>query len=60
MLNTNNIELLVSLINTKLRDEFDSLISLCEDEDIDYNELISKLESNGYYYNEEVNQIKIR
>lgn len=60
MINTDNIELLVSFINTKLRDEFDSLVSFCEDSSINLDELLIKLNNNGYFYNEQINQIKIK
>ena len=47
--------ILASFINTKLRDEFDSLDSACRNLDIDKQELVDKLESVGLYYNEDTN-----
>ena len=50
----NNI--LLSLINTKLRDNYSSLEELCEEEGLDTEEIISRLLSVGYVYNEQTNQ----
>lgn len=52
------IELLVSILNTYLRSKYHSLCDLCEYEDLDYEELISKLSNNSYQYVDELNQIK--
>jgi len=41
---------LLSFINTKLRDEYASLDDLCEDLDINKGELLGKLESIGFNY----------
>ncbi|GAA0856571.1 MULTISPECIES: DUF4250 domain-containing protein [Clostridium] len=50
--------ILVSIINLKLRDYYSSLENLCEDMDIDMNVLESSLEKGGFSYNEDVNQFK--
>lgn len=51
--------MLVSSINMLLRDnEFDSLESICSYFDRDIKEIISTLNSNGYEYNSELNQIR--
>lgn len=50
--------ILVSIINLKLRDYYSSLENLCEDMDIDMNVLESSLEKGGFSYNKEVNQFK--
>lgn len=50
--------ILLSIINTKLRDFYDSLDSLCEDLDYDKLELIEKFNNLNYYYNKEENQFK--
>lgn len=50
--------ILVSIINLKLRDYYSSLENLCEDMDIDMNILESSLEKGGFSYNKEVNQFK--
>lgn len=42
--------ILFSYINTKLRDNYSSLDILCEDLDIDKDELIKKLETIGMTY----------
>lgn len=51
--------MLLSIINMKLRDEFDSLNSLCEDYEISSFELENKLSSIGYKYNENTNQFTL-
>lgn len=48
--------LLLSVINTKLRDYYSTLDALCEDMDIDKKELIRKLKSIGYEYDENKKQ----
>ena len=50
--------ILVSIINMKLRDFYSNLESLCEDLDIREDELKSKLKSAGYEYIKEQNQFK--
>ncbi len=48
--------ILLGVINTKLRDFYPSLDSLCEDLDISKHELVEKLSSIGYVYKEDKNQ----
>ncbi|MDE5671048.1 MAG: DUF4250 domain-containing protein [Eubacterium sp.] len=48
--------LLLSVINTKLRDHYSDLDALCDDLDEDKNDIISRLSSVGYSYDENVNQ----
>ncbi|MFI3207272.1 MAG: DUF4250 domain-containing protein [Clostridia bacterium] len=50
--------MLLSVINTKLRDEYSSLEKLCEDLGIDQSELVAKLKSIDYDYIKEINQFK--
>ncbi|MBP5364999.1 MAG: DUF4250 domain-containing protein [Bacteroidales bacterium] len=50
--------MLLSYVNTRLRDEFSSLDELCNTIGIDKNELITKLESIDYVYYESQNQFK--
>lgn len=50
--------MLLSVINTKLRDEYSNLDKLCDDMNIDQNELIAKLKSIDYEYITEINQFK--
>lgn len=48
--------ILLSLVNTKLRDFYPSLDSLCEDADISKDEIIKKLSAIDYTYNAELNK----
>ncbi|MFI3279709.1 MAG: DUF4250 domain-containing protein [Rikenellaceae bacterium] len=48
--------ILFSFINTKLRDEYDSLAALCKAMNIDQAELIEKLNGAGFEYSEENNK----
>lgn len=48
--------MLLSVINLKLRDFYKDLDALCEDMDVDKNEIIHRLESIDYRYNAERNQ----
>lgn len=48
--------ILLSYVNTKLRDQYDSLDALCDDLDIDREELVRKLEGVNYAYSPERNQ----
>ena len=48
--------ILLSYVNTKLRDEYSSLDALCDDLDTDREELVRRLETVGYAYNEDKNR----
>ena len=48
--------MLLSLINTKLRDYNSSLDDLCKENDLNEDEIKEKLEMIDYHYNEERNQ----
>ena len=48
--------MLLSFVNLKLRDFYRSLDALCEDMDLDRQELVEKLETIDYRYDEEKNQ----
>lgn len=48
--------ILLSFINTKLRDFYPSLDALCEDADISREEIIKKLSVIDYTYNAELNK----
>ena len=50
--------MLFSYVNTKLRDEYDSLDALCGDLDAYPAELKEKLSAVGYAYDETANQFK--
>ncbi len=48
--------MLLSFINLKLRDCYSSLEQLCDDLDIDQDELTEKLSAAGYQYHSGQNQ----
>ncbi len=50
--------ILLSFINTKLRDSYASLDDLCEDLLLSKKEVNEKLNKEGYYYNQAINQFK--
>ena len=51
---------LLSFVNTKLRDEYASLDALCDDMDCDRAEIEEKLSSAGYVYDEPQNRFILR
>ena len=50
--------ILLSVVNTKLRDFYSDLDQLCEDLGVDREELCGKLAGIGYEYSPESNQFK--
>lgn len=50
--------ILLSVVNTKLRDEYPSLDALCDGVDVSKKELTEKLAAVGYAYNPAANQFK--
>lgn len=52
----NDRMMLLSVVNTKLRDDYKNLDELCEDMDEDKNEIINKLKEIDYEYNEKLNR----
>lgn len=50
--------MLMSIINTKLRDEFSSLEELAKFYDINLESLVAKLATVGYDYHREINQFR--
>lgn len=48
--------MLLSVINMKLRDFYPSLDALCEDMDEDPDDMIRRLEEAGYKYDPELNR----
>ena len=48
--------MLMSFINMKLRDFYPSLDALCEDMDIDKGQILEKLASAGFEYNQNLNK----
>lgn len=52
----NDPMILLSYINTKLRDFYKSLDDFCEDTNCNKDEITNKLQSIGYEYNNELNK----
>ena len=52
----NDPAMLLSVVNTKLRDFYPSLDSLCEDLEADKKVIIEKCRSLGYEYSDDRNQ----
>lgn len=50
--------MLLSVVNTNLRDFYSSLDEFCNVKDADKSEIINALSAIGYEYNEESNQFK--
>lgn len=50
--------MLLSIMNTQLRDKYSSLDILCYDLEITKEIILNRLESIGYNYNEKENQFK--
>lgn len=50
--------MLLSFINLKLRDFYDSLDALCEDLDADKENIKSTLATIDYFYNEDTNRFE--
>jgi hypothetical protein len=48
--------ILLSVINTKLRDFYSSLDDLCDDLDYSKEEVENILNNNGYFYDSSLNQ----
>ncbi len=54
----NDPAILLSYINTQLRDNYKNLDDLCKSLDVSENDIISKLELIGYKYDEKLNRFK--
>ena len=50
--------MLMSVLNTKLRDAYDSLEALCDDLQLDRDELAGRLHEAGFDYDPERNQFR--
>lgn len=50
--------ILLSVVNTKLRDGYPSLEELCGEIDADMDELTARLAAVGYQYDEKTNQFR--
>ncbi len=53
---TKDPNILLSFINTKLRDNYSSLEDLCEDLDFDIEEIKQILKNIGYFYDNNLNK----
>ena len=53
---TMDINIAYSMLNMRLRDKYSSLSELCDDEDIDMEELLERMLAKGYRYDEDSNQ----
>ena len=53
---TMDINIAYSMLNMRLRDKYSSLSELCDDEDIDIEELLEGMLAKGYRYDEDNNQ----
>ena len=56
----NDIHMLVSMINMKLRDDDMSLSHILEISDLNEEDFLKRLEDNQYYYDESNHQIKAK
>ncbi|MDO5549743.1 MAG: DUF4250 domain-containing protein [Lachnospiraceae bacterium] len=50
--------MLLSYINTQLRDHYSSLNQLCDSLDLDKEEIVSRLAAIQYEYDEKINQFR--
>lgn len=57
---SDNPVILLSIINTKLRDVYSSLDALCEDLDESKEDIITELDKINYYYDVTFNQFKLK
>ncbi|MCC8111446.1 MAG: DUF4250 domain-containing protein [Ruminococcus sp.] len=55
----NDPNILMSYLNTQLRDNFSSLMELCKVQDCDAGEIIARMKTIGYQYDSEKNQFVI-
>lgn len=53
-----DINIMLSMINMKLRDEFSNLYDFVRYYDLDIEELTNKMSKSGYFYCEKTNQFK--
>lgn len=50
--------IVLSMVNMKLRDKYSSLDLLCSDLELNEEEIIERLKKIGYFYNKKENQFK--
>ncbi len=48
--------ILLSYVNTKLRDEYANLETMCDDMELNISEIMDKLATIDYHYNEKLNR----
>ena len=54
----NDPVMLYSFLNTKLRDQYNSLDALCEDMNLNHEEILAKLAMMDFHYDAEKNQFR--
>lgn len=54
----NDPHILLSFVNTQLRDHYSSLEAFCEDQDISAEALCSRLAAVGFQYDPQLNQFR--
>lgn len=54
-----DVNIVYSMLNMKLRDRYSSLADLCDDEDIDMEELLDGLKAKGLEYDKNKNQFTL-
>ncbi len=55
-----DVNILLSLVNTELRDKYNSLNEFKENTELDANEVIEFLNNSGYYYDDAQNAFKLK
>lgn len=58
--NVKDVTILLSIINTALRDEYSSLNELVYGEDLDFSPVMKRLNDGGYFYDEKSNRFCLR
>ena len=53
-----DVNILVSMVNMKIRDYYGTLEAYCEDNNIKSSDIINKLSTGGFQYNKEINQFR--
>ncbi len=55
-----DVNILLSLVNTELRDKYSSLSEFIDNTELNANEVIEFLNRNGYYYDTTQNAFKLK
>ena len=50
--------ILLSFVNTELRDRFDCLEDFCEDHQVEQSEIVKKLEQAGFHYDRSLKKFR--